>query len=516
MALTKVSFSMIDSGFVNVEDFGAVGDGTTNDTVAIQAAIDSLQSYQTLLLSANYKINAKLTIQNKSDIRITGGGRLFFSAAPSGDYIFTLVGTINNLEIDHLTLVGDGNSGYTQGGIGNNSGQTISNTRFHDLNIYNINVGISHNADLSGSYTNAWCYNNYLENILGTVPGSGYGIQMSKAYNLQVFNNTINNASRHSIYQARGQNVNVLIQGNTILNHRKDVYDGSPRMAISCARSSNVTIANNKFLDCYDGQINIDQDTPTSTNCSNILVIGNTFTNRKNNTPAIWIGEQQVPTTATVFKVSVLDNTFDEDSSLGLGSTILILHGNQINIEGNRFRRYNVTTVLNQCVELGDTRFITSDDHISDIIVRNNFATADNAVAGTRFAYIVDQLCTGNSMYLIKNNVYEGWGSEFYFEASPPTNPNSKLKFSVDITYTVGTLAPGVNGSYAFVANGCKPTSSVTSKMMYSLQTAPVPIYAFGAKDDGPNAVYMQVGNINLTTSSNVASQTYRFFIEDF
>lgn len=42
MALTKVSYSMIDGAVVNVMDFGATGDGTTNDTVAIQAAIDSL------------------------------------------------------------------------------------------------------------------------------------------------------------------------------------------------------------------------------------------------------------------------------------------------------------------------------------------------------------------------------------------------------------------------------------------------------------------------------------------
>lgn len=40
MSLTKVSYSMIDGSVVNVLDFGAVGDGVTNDTAAIQAAID--------------------------------------------------------------------------------------------------------------------------------------------------------------------------------------------------------------------------------------------------------------------------------------------------------------------------------------------------------------------------------------------------------------------------------------------------------------------------------------------
>lgn len=42
MALTKVSYSMIDSAPKSVLDYGAVGDGVTDDTVAIQTAVTDL------------------------------------------------------------------------------------------------------------------------------------------------------------------------------------------------------------------------------------------------------------------------------------------------------------------------------------------------------------------------------------------------------------------------------------------------------------------------------------------
>ena len=47
MALTKVTYSMIDGAPINIKDLGAVGDGVADDTAAIQAALDFAETTST-------------------------------------------------------------------------------------------------------------------------------------------------------------------------------------------------------------------------------------------------------------------------------------------------------------------------------------------------------------------------------------------------------------------------------------------------------------------------------------
>lgn len=60
MSLTKVSYAMIDGAVINVKDFGAVGDGVTDDTAAIQAAIDAANGGTVYVPAGTYKTSATL------------------------------------------------------------------------------------------------------------------------------------------------------------------------------------------------------------------------------------------------------------------------------------------------------------------------------------------------------------------------------------------------------------------------------------------------------------------------
>tara|TARA_R110000796_G_scaffold138103_1_gene254181 strand:+ start:2557 stop:4395 length:1839 start_codon:yes stop_codon:yes gene_type:complete len=72
MALTKVHDRMIAGSLVNVKDYGATGDGTTNDTVAVQAAIDASASGGTVYFPTGiYRIARTAGTDDRWGIKVT-------------------------------------------------------------------------------------------------------------------------------------------------------------------------------------------------------------------------------------------------------------------------------------------------------------------------------------------------------------------------------------------------------------------------------------------------------------
>lgn len=114
MALTKVTYSMINGAPANVHDFGAVGDGIADDTAAIQAAIDS-GATDIEVPDGTYLISSTLNI-DESAVRLRGQNGANWDALSGFKTIFKWVGSAGQTVVKFSTPSGAGNyKRYGQG-----------------------------------------------------------------------------------------------------------------------------------------------------------------------------------------------------------------------------------------------------------------------------------------------------------------------------------------------------------------------------------------------------------------
>lgn len=127
--LTKASYSMITGAPVNVLDYGATGDGTTDDTSALQSAINAAQGKQLFWPkpSVSYKITSGLTMTGHfgSSWVQESGALIDASAIATNDFVLTMTNCQNcNIQINASTLY----NGVLveQSGTGSSLNNTIS------------------------------------------------------------------------------------------------------------------------------------------------------------------------------------------------------------------------------------------------------------------------------------------------------------------------------------------------------------------------------------------------------
>jgi hypothetical protein len=118
MSLTKATYSMIDGAPANVLDFGATGDGTTDDSAAIQAAVNASRSvYFPQPTGAFYRCNSPIVLRqdnvivgaNKQNTVVKFFGCSGFTATSSGPGAY-------DIQVRNLFIEGDG-VGATSDGL---------------------------------------------------------------------------------------------------------------------------------------------------------------------------------------------------------------------------------------------------------------------------------------------------------------------------------------------------------------------------------------------------------------
>ena len=110
MSLTKASYSLINGAPINVADYGAVGDNTTNDTAAIQAAINAMTNGSALVFAPGktYRVTAPIVVPPNLTGCVFSGNGSTLRADHNGDGL-VMIATNQNFsrhKVYDLTIKG--------------------------------------------------------------------------------------------------------------------------------------------------------------------------------------------------------------------------------------------------------------------------------------------------------------------------------------------------------------------------------------------------------------------------
>lgn len=192
MSLTKATYSMITGAPVNVLDYGAVGDGVTDDTASIQTAIDAAQTANKILFvpAGTYKITARLDVSPSKPLYFQGEGQGDKSQKGTTFELYTtgiaLFRAFANTEVEHIyenfTCVNK-SGGSTESAF-LTDGATYCH--FRDIGIYDFQYGINGQATLWSTFERL------------TIENCSYGISLWKTggtppyqLNIDYYNNVL-------------------------------------------------------------------------------------------------------------------------------------------------------------------------------------------------------------------------------------------------------------------------------------------------------------------------------------
>jgi len=423
----------------------------------LQAAVTGLTSNQTLFCTRDLTLATGLTITNKSGIRITGRCALTLTNINGVTFIFELTGTIDRLEIDSLELIGVANTSAHQEGIGNFSGQTISNTKFHDIKIRDLNIGLECNADGGGTYNRCEIYRNNISNIVGTATGQGYGIVLSNVTAAKISDNRIDAAQRHSIYHGKSTQSGSIISHNIITNHRQNVATANRVGALVVVRSSGVLVDGNVITNHYDGCLDISHDTAQAASAADITVTNNSCLYRQNNVDDLYIGELAIPTNSTTSRIVVDGNTFKNDYAQTVNtSDVFIYNGTNVSYINNSHTRTGTTAAtISYIIELGHNSAINTSTDFDNVIVKNNHITLTGSdLSSVQCVSIESDVTTGTSAVRVGPNDMTGCTLAYSLVAAS-TNPNLIIDYGTGFIpgyYTAADTTPTVKWGITFLS----------------------------------------------------------------
>lgn len=442
----------LDSYAINVKDFGAKGDGTTNDTTAIQSAFDSINSGIILIPPGIYKVQKNLTLaefpnndqpclllKNKYNLKIIAYGATF-KVDNHAQGILELQ-LCSNIEIEGLTLEGpgifpalDGTTGRGEKGTSTEGYDTVGFWGYYKNNSYDTSANTSGGnvpkpwGTFNGGYIGNVAYGILIHRgckniILRDCEArgfnyAGFGVGHNGDYyptNLNYPDNEniiFDNCYAHDCYDA-GFHL-MAVDGVKLINCKvehighydaqiTDTYN-DPGYGITCratvySRAKNVVVSKSCFVNCV--RRGIDSHTGENLNISD------------NNIKECWAGGIEVTWTATDQPSSHVIISRNQLFNSGLKSGAIYYSGN---IDANYSKaniNANVEIHANLCINCGGgNNAIIHARTFDKLIISNNIIQGVDSRAAATYGILAGKDASNISyMLTCANNIIDAFGS---------------------------------------------------------------------------------------------------------
>lgn len=482
---------------LNVKDFGAVGDGSTDDTAAIQNAVNSgLPVY--FPRSSGCYVTDKITIASNNRTIFGDGAQLCMSPL-SLNPMFDL-GTSSNVEIYGLRLTGNR---ATQTSVSSGSNAISSSSGSSQIRIHDnyIDQWTKHGISLDG-VTDANVSRNY---VTGSYRGAGILISATTiSTRVIVDSNTIYNVQLAGIHSFVGVN-DFVVSNNLIDGTNQGIGSGAVADCITdyqpAPQGTNVTIANNTCRNSGNNGIHVGAD--------NLVITGNDIYNATLYGILAAMGANSLPDVSTRCVVSnnTIHNTTRSDSTK-LGISIrdclyVTATGNVVDTSYDGIELYGFATTNGvQDAAISGNSFrnvaigIWLKKHAANTVVTGN--SVDAATIGVQIDNYSDGGGSSPSFYsLIQGNIFTGVTSDSVQEETGSDYTKVGCNFNGNGSAGTYTLV----GSHSKLSCTIDPTSTTFSPDTLTLTNALGPTYG------GTGQLTYTLGDTLYASAANTLSK---------